>query len=112
MKIQKYALHTVALSNDVLANGGLFLNGHVVANVAGQNQKSRVMSHRRLVPEVITNAHQWVSVLDPRNYQTLLQACDDCGIVKSESSMARNCRGERGQGVISKSQKESKLPLM
>jgi len=45
--------------------------------------------------------HAWVTVINPHNQRSLLQACDDCGVVKSENSLSRNCLAPRGQGIIS-----------
>ncbi|WP_189400498.1 hypothetical protein [Arenicella chitinivorans] len=45
--------------------------------------------------------HQWVTVVDPLNRRSLLQACDNCGVVKSENSVVRACRAPQGQALIS-----------
>jgi len=45
--------------------------------------------------------HAWVTVIDPRHRRSLLQACDDCGVVKSENSIIRNCTAQHGQAVLS-----------
>lgn len=45
--------------------------------------------------------HSWVTVIDPRNHRLLLQACDDCGVVKSENSVVRNCASAAGQALLS-----------
>lgn len=44
--------------------------------------------------------HSWVTVIDPRNDRLLLQACDDCGVVKSENSVVRKCRSVSGRGLL------------
>ena len=46
--------------------------------------------------------HQWVTVVNPTNHRLLLQACDDCGVVKSENSILRTCRASKGQGLVSR----------
>jgi hypothetical protein len=51
-----------------------------------------------------TKLHRWVTVMNPTNHRLLLQACDDCGVVKSENSVIRSCKADRGLGLISKSQ--------
>jgi len=61
----------------------------------------RPFSSQYFSTQIPTQEHVWVKVVDPRNKRSLLQACDDCGIVKSENSIARNCRAEPGQGMIS-----------
>ena len=47
--------------------------------------------------------HHWVTVINPTNHRLLLQACDDCGVVKSENTVIRSCRADRGLGLISRS---------
>jgi len=44
--------------------------------------------------------HQWVTVINPINHQSLLQACDCCGVVKSENSIIRNCKAANNGGLI------------
>jgi len=53
--------------------------------------------------------HAWVTVVNPNNSRSLLQACDDCGVVKTENSLIRSCRARHGQGVISSSMNTSAL---
>jgi len=48
--------------------------------------------------------HNWVTVVK-------LQACDDCGVVKSENSVIRNCRAGKGRALISKAS-QSNLQLV
>lgn len=57
---------------------------------------SRTFTSRRA-----TQQHVWVTVIDPLNQRSLLQACDDCGVVKSENSVVKRCRAPRGQALIS-----------
>ena len=47
--------------------------------------------------------HIWVSVVDPTNQRSILHACDDCGVVKSENSVVRNCKADYGVALISSS---------
>jgi len=47
--------------------------------------------------------HQWITVVNPVNRRMLLQACDDCGVVKSENSVERGCKAAKGSAVISRS---------
>lgn len=47
--------------------------------------------------------HQWITVVNPTNHRTLLQACDHCGVVKSENSVMRRCKASSGQALISQS---------
>ena len=44
--------------------------------------------------------HQWVTVINPINHRSLLQACDSCGVVKSENSIIRNCKAVNNSGLI------------
>ena len=45
--------------------------------------------------------HLWVTVVNPLNHRALLKACDGCGVVKSENSMARSCHATTDKGLIS-----------
>ena len=45
--------------------------------------------------------HEWVTVVNPINHRSLLQACDSCGVVKSENSIIRNCKASNSLGLIS-----------
>jgi len=45
--------------------------------------------------------HSWVTVVNPINHRSLLQACDGCGVVKSENSIIRNCKASSNHGLIS-----------
>lgn len=45
--------------------------------------------------------HTWVTVVNPINHRSLLQACDGCGVVKSENSIIRECKAESNIGLIS-----------
>ena len=45
--------------------------------------------------------HQWITVVNPTNHSLLLQACDNCGVVKSENSVVRRCSMPKGQKLIS-----------
>ncbi len=44
--------------------------------------------------------HDWVTVVNPTNHQKLLQACDHCGVVKSENSVTRKCRAPHSQSLL------------
>lgn len=48
-----------------------------------------------------SNPHTWVTVVNPVNKRLLLQACDDCGVVKSENSMMRHCNAKKDTALIS-----------
>jgi len=45
--------------------------------------------------------HTWLTVIDPTNHRLLLQACDNCGVVKSENSVIRHCSAPSGQALLS-----------
>jgi len=45
--------------------------------------------------------HDWVTVVNPMNQQLLLQACDNCGVVKSENSVVKRCKAPQHQALIS-----------
>lgn len=54
---------------------------------------------RAVISESAT--HTWVTVVNPNNHRLLLQACDDCGVVKSENSVTKPCQARKGQALIS-----------
>jgi len=45
--------------------------------------------------------HDWVTVVNPMNHRLLLQACDNCGVVKSENSVVKRCKAPQGGELIS-----------
>ena len=47
--------------------------------------------------------HSWITVVNPTNQRMLLQACDHCGVVKSENSVVRRCQASNNQSLISSS---------
>ena len=47
--------------------------------------------------------HHWITVVNPTNSRLLLQACDNCGVVKSENTVVRACSMPPGQRLISDS---------
>lgn len=95
--MMKFQLQSVSNKESAL-NNDLFQNGRIKAGAVGQFSG---MAYRQMMPEIITQEHYWVGVLNPRNQRSLLEACDDCGIVKSENSITRNCRATPGQSLIS-----------
>jgi len=58
---------------------------------------------RRKRSKIIVQGHQWVVVVNPSNHRSLLQACDNCGVVKSENSVIRHCTKRQGQHLITDS---------
>lgn len=85
-----------------LSNKNLFQQSHRQgrARNAAVGQL-RDLNYGGLLPEIVLQEHSWVSVVNPRNNRSILQACDDCGVVKSENSIVKNCRAKPGQAVIS-----------
>ena len=61
---------------------------------------------RNIVPRGKRRDHQWVTVINPTNSRLLLQACDNCGVVKSENSIARRCQQPNNQHIISYSRSQ------
>ena len=49
----------------------------------------------------IVQPHRWVAVPDPHRKNTLLYACDCCGVVMSENTCQRSCGGRSDQRIIS-----------
>ncbi len=51
---------------------------------------------------LILHHHLWVTVPNPVNRRMLLQACDNCGVVKSPNTVRKNCSAEPKQNIITK----------
>ncbi|MEM7358098.1 MAG: hypothetical protein AAF431_03260 [Pseudomonadota bacterium] len=50
-----------------------------------------------------SSTHEWITVVNPTNSRVLLQACDFCGVVKSENSVVSHCSNAHGERLISSS---------
>ena len=50
--------------------------------------------------DAIVHRHQWVTVLNPANQRALLQACDNCGVVRSENTHLQVCQAKPHQNLI------------
>ena len=50
---------------------------------------------------VFDRTHNWVTVVNPMNQALLLQACDNCGVVKSENSVVKLCKAPGQRALIS-----------
>ena len=61
---------------------------------------------RNIVQRGPKREHQWVTVINPTNSRLLLQACDNCGVVKSENSVTRQCQQPNNQHIISYSKSQ------
>lgn len=48
----------------------------------------------------VRREHDWVTVVNPTNRRMLLQACDNCGVVKSENTVIQACQQPAGQRLI------------
>ncbi len=77
------------------ANTKLIYSDLFERNGVENDARGGAANHRR--------KHDWVTVVDPTNQRSLLQACDDCGVVKSENSVMRACRADHGVALISSS---------
>lgn len=51
----------------------------------------------------VKHTHDWVTVVNPTNRRMLLQACDNCGVVKSENTVIQGCKKPQGQALITSS---------
>ena len=45
--------------------------------------------------------HTWQTVINPVSKNHVLQACDHCGVVKSENSIVKACRGNSNARLLS-----------
>jgi len=55
----------------------------------------------KLVRSNVGTKHRWVSVVNPLNRRAVLQACDGCGVVKSENSTVKSCKAATNVALIS-----------
>ncbi len=46
--------------------------------------------------------HEWVTIPNPTNLSALLQACDHCGVVKSQNTMIKRCSADSDQFILSR----------
>jgi len=60
-----------------------------------------VLKNDRAERDVFDRKHNWVTVVNPMNHSLLLQACDNCGVVKSENSVVKRCKAARQRALIS-----------
>lgn len=70
------------------------------------NHSTRHQLSSKPALNVVTNKvgeHQWITVVNPTNRRMLLQACDNCGVVKSENTVIKPCKEPFGRGLISSS---------
>ena len=56
--------------------------------------------------------HNWITIVNPTNQRLLLQAGDDCGVVKSENSVMRRCRARKGQGLVTEAIRKNYLQVV
>ena len=63
----------------------------------------------KLYKQEVDTSHRWVTVVNPLNHHTLLQACDGCGVVKSENSIIRACKADKHIHLISDSLQANSL---
>lgn len=59
------------------------------------------LGYLKLEPNKQALKHDWVTVVNPMNQRLLLQACDNCGVVKSENSVVKRCKAPMGRALIS-----------
>ena len=72
-----------------------------------QNSSSKPISfYKAKALNIGQQKHRWVTVKDPSNFKTVVQACDCCGVVKSENSIVKACKGEPGASLIVASQQQ------
>jgi len=74
--------------------------------------KNKQLNANQATTNSVARKHAWVTVVNPMNHQTLLQACDQCGVVKSENSIIRSCKAPSGQALISSSMASSQKIAM
>lgn len=57
-------------------------------------------NNQRYYPAAV-NQHTWVTVRNPMNESALLQACDHCGVVKTQNTAIKNCSADPGHFILS-----------
>ncbi len=78
------------------------LSQELLARLGVRNQGHAANDHRQ---------HGWITVIDPTNQRSLLQACDNCGVVKSENSVVKACTGVAGSELISSAYQQTRIAI-
>ena len=78
------------------------LSEELLARLGVTSEKPAANDHRQ---------HSWITVVDPTKQRSLLQACDHCGVVKSENSVVRACSGIVGAELISSAYSQASLAV-
>jgi len=81
---------------------GSLLSEELLARLGVLDQYSAANDHRK---------HGWITVVDPTNQRSLLQACDHCGVVKSENSVVKACSGVAGSELISSAYHQTSIAI-
>ncbi len=81
---------------------GRLLSQELLARLGILDQVHAANDHRR---------HGWITVIDPTNQRSLLQACDHCGVVKSENSVVKACSGVAGAELISSAYRQTRIAI-
>ena len=78
------------------------LSEELLARLGVRDQSHAANDHRQ---------HGWITVIDPTNQRSLLQACDHCGVVKSENSVVKACSGVAGSELISSAYQQTRIAI-
>lgn len=81
---------------------GSLLSEELLARLDVRDQRHAANDHRQ---------HGWITVVDPTNQRSLLQACDHCGVVKSENSVVKSCSGVSGSALISSAYQQTRIAI-
>ena len=92
-----YVVLTILGGSSQIGHGEIINSEVIMADQFRSNFKSGAA--RSITPETL--GHTWHTVVNPVSQNRVLQACDHCGVVKSENSIVRVCRGHRETRLLS-----------
>ena len=91
-----YVVLTILGGSSQIGHGEIINSEVIMADQFRSNFKSGAA--RSITPETL--GHTWHTVVNPVSQNRVLQACDHCGVVKSENSIIRNCKAANNSGLI------------
>lgn len=68
-------------------------------NINVSSIKNLVLPRSKMA-DMLVQGHQWVTVPNPIKRRALLEACDNCGVVRSANTMLQYCKADADQKII------------
>lgn len=100
-----------SFSKSSLNEGGIKTSGIGQGSLISEELLARLGVHDQGHAANDHRQHGWITVVDPTNQRSLLQACDHCGVVKSENSVVKACSGIAGSELISSAYQQTRIAV-